>query len=284
MVTYDPPKVSDGAAPVTTTCSPESGASFGLGSTTVSCQAADAQARKATCSFNVTLKGMSIPIRKIDAFGDSFTEGENALPSITFVDTPNAYPTKLQGRFDSVYPGQGVIVINRGHGGDLAQTTANSVIPKFLPGDKPDTVLILTGYNDMLNGGCRVTDGQNPLCGDTIKAVSLGVRDCIRHTKESPVKVTYIFVSTLTPAGPLVPPTIDRRLRADMIVQANGQIRQVAATEGAILVDTYPTFLGHEADGLHLRPAGYQAIADAFFAAIQQTVPQTPLFGFRLPY
>jgi lysophospholipase L1-like esterase len=45
-------------------------------------------------------------------------------------------------------------------------------------------------------------------------------------------------------------------------------------------VDTYPTFLGHEAqyvssDGLHLNPAGYQAIADAFFAVIKSTIPQT---------
>jgi len=100
--------------------------------------------------------------------------------------------------------------------------------------------------------------------------------------------VTYIFVSTLTPPGPLVPPTIDRRLRPDAIVQANARIRQTAAAEGAILVDTYPTFLGHEADyvsidGLHLRPAGYQAIADAFFATIQQTIPRTPQFGLTLP-
>jgi lysophospholipase L1-like esterase len=36
-------------------------------------------------------------------------------------------------------------------------------------------------------------------------------------------------------------------------------------------------------DGLHLRPAGYQALADAFFAAIQATVPQTPL-SHRAPF
>ena len=50
--------------------------------------------------------------------------------------------------------------------------------------------------------------------------------------------------------------------------------------EGVTLVDTYQTFVGHEAqyvsiDGLHLTPAGYQAIADAFFAAIKSTIPQT---------
>ena len=287
-VTYAAPAVTDGQAPISTTCAPPSGVSFPLGTTTVNCATTDALARQAACAFRVTLKGMTIALMKIDAFGDSFTEGENALPAFSFVDPPNAYPTKLQARLNAVYPNQGITVVNRGHGGDPAQLTANSVIPKFLPIDVPDTVLLLTGYNDLLGGGCRVTDGQNPLCANAIEAVAFGVRDCIRHVKESPVKVKYVFVSTLTPPGPLVPPTTDRRLRADAIVQTNTRIKQVAAAEGALLVDTYQTFLGHEAeyvsiDGLHLRPAGYQAIADAFFAAIQATVPQTPLFSFRAP-
>ena len=106
-VTCSTPTVTAGVQPVSTTCSPLSGASFPLGTTAVSCTASDAQARQATCSFKVTLKGMSIPIRKIDAFGDSFTAGENAVPSMTFIDTPNAYPTKLQAKLDTVYPGQG---------------------------------------------------------------------------------------------------------------------------------------------------------------------------------
>ena len=287
-VTFAAPTVTNGEAPVATSCTPASGASFPLGTTAVSCAAKDAVARQATCSFNVTLKGMSIAVKKIDAFGDSFTEGENALPAISFVDTPNAYPTKLQARFDSVYPGQGITVVNRGNGGDSVEQTVD-VIRRFTPSDRPDMALLLTGYNNMLNGGCKVADGQNPACSAAISAVAVGVQDCIRKIRESSSpKVTYVFVSTLTPGGPLVPPTNDRRLRPDMILQANSRIRQVVAAEGALLVDTYPTFLGHEADyvsidGLHLRPAGYQALADAFFAGIQTTVPQTPLFGFTAP-
>ena len=55
---------------------------------------------------------------------------------------------------------------------------------------------------------------------------------------------------------------------------------------GVILVDTYPKFVGHEAeyvdqDGLHLRPAGYQALADSFFSVIKTTVTSTPGFGER---
>ena len=86
------------------------------------------------------------------------------------------------------------------------------------------------------------------------------------------------MVSTLTPPGPVGSKRIDR----EAILEANRKIKLMVASEGATLVDTYPTFLGREAqfvsiDGLHLNPAGYQAIADAFFAAIKSTVPQTPL-------
>jgi lysophospholipase L1-like esterase len=284
-VTFSAPTVSNGAAPVNTTCAPASGASFPLGTTTVSCAASDAMSRQASCSFTVTLKGMAIGVKKYDSVGDSFTEGENGRPS--FLDAANAYPTKLQADFDFAYLGQGVTVINRGKSGDTVEVTVEK-IKSFLPADRPDAVLILSGYNNLLTGGCKISDDQNPLCNGAIKAVDVGIRDAIRKVKESPVPNAYIFISTLTPSGPLVPPTNDRRLRTDAIVQTNDRIKQAAAAGGAILVDPYPLFQGHEAeyidnDGLHPRPAGSQVIADAFFAAIQKTVPQTPLFGFTSP-
>jgi lysophospholipase L1-like esterase len=151
-------------------------------------------------------------------------------------------------------------------------------IPGDLSRDKPGAVLLLTGYNNLLNGGCRIRDGIDPTCGKAIDAVEIGVWDCIRHSKEG--NVLYVFVSTLTPPGPLAAGAEDRRLRDDVIRQLNARIKLVVAAQGATLVDTYPTFLGHEAqyvsiDGLHLQPAGYQAIADAFFAVIKSTIPQT---------
>ena len=287
VVTYDAPKVTDGAAPVTTTCSPESGASFALGSTTVNCQAADARARKATCSFNVTLKGMSIPIRKLDAIGDSFTEGQNGEPG--FVDLPNAYPSKLQMTLDAVYPGQGVTTTNYGaFGSGQSITVIDQNVIKFVTADKPDAMLLEGGYNDLLND-CGTGPTTTTVCRNAVQRVQLGYRDCIRHAKESPRNVRYVFAATLTPPGPLQPGAQrDRRISNDAIVQANASIRPVIGAEGAVLVDLYPLFVGHEAeyvdtDGLHLRPAGYQVMADAFFAAIQHTIPQTPLFGFRFP-
>jgi lysophospholipase L1-like esterase len=286
-VTYDAPRVSDGAAPVTTTCSPDSGASFVLGSTTVSCQASDAQARKATCSFNVTLKGFSIALKKYDLLGDSFAAGENGrLPAV--IDEPNSFPVRLQASFDAVYPGQGVTVIPHGDSGKRIDAIVEN-IRKYVPIDKPDAVLVEGGYNDLLTD-CGQGPASTPLCQTSLKNVQTGFLDCIRKSKEASATVQYLFVATMTPPGPVLPGAPrDRRISNDAIVQENALIRQVVASQRAVLVDVYPLFVGHEAeyvdtDGLHLRPAGYQAMADAFFAAVQQTVAQAPLSRFRFPF
>jgi lysophospholipase L1-like esterase len=279
-VNFDPPMATGGAAPLQTTCTPASGSSFPLGSTTVNCTATDASSKTAMCSFKVTLSGLSIGLTKYEAFGDSLTAGETGNPFILaprFDDVANSYPTKLQADFDAVYPGQGITVINKGHNGDKIERT-DDVIRGAVPRDRPDAILILAGYNDLTDpcghGGQPLTQA----CKDGIAAVGTGVRDCIRHTKELNAGVQFIFVSTLTPPGP----SGSNRIDLNAITQANALIRQQVAAGGAVLVDSYAAFLGHEADyintdGLHLKPAGYQALADTFFAAIQATVPQTPL-------
>jgi lysophospholipase L1-like esterase len=57
-------------------------------------------------------------------------------------------------------------------------------------------------------------------------------------------------------------------------------IKRRVAEEGVYLVDMYQVFQGHEAeyvsgDGLHLDPAGYQAMAQAFYDKILSIVPVT---------
>ena len=285
-VTYSAPSVTAGAPPVTTTCAPESGASFPLGTTTVSCAAKDAMAQQATCSFKVTLKGLAIAVKIYDAIGDSFTEGQNGEPSV--VDLPNAYPTKLQMAFDMAYPGQGVVVINQGAAGASQPISViDENVKKFVRADRPDAVLLEGGYNDLLND-CGNGPANTTLCGNAMKRVAGGYRDCIRHAREASPTVQFVFAATLTPPGPHVPPVNDRRISDAAIRQTNDMIRQTVAAERAVLVDVYPLFSGHEAeyvdtDGLHLRPAGYQVMADAFFAAIQKTIPQTPLLRSGQP-
>jgi lysophospholipase L1-like esterase len=291
-VTFAAPTVSEGVAPVNVTCSPASGSTLPLGVTPVTCTAHDALSRQAACSFRVTLKGLSIDVRKYSAIGDSFTEGQNGRPDPAFVDRnfvdlPNSYPTKLQMALDASYPGQGITVINRGEGGKPIVDIVES-LKKYVMADKPDAVLLQGGYNDLL-GDCGMGPTNTPSCRGAIARVRDGMRDGVQKAKEPPRNVPYVFVATLVPPGPLQPGAQrDRRISNDAVVQANTLIRQAVASEGGVLVDVYPLFVGHEAeyvdtDGLHLRPAGYQAMADAFFAAIQKTVPQTPLFGLTAP-
>lgn len=281
-VSYSVPAPVGGVAPVTTACIPASGSAFPLGSTSVSCAATDAQARRAACTFTVTLTGAGLGAKKFQTVGDSLTEGENGLKSQpAFVDPPNAYPTKLQAALDAEFPGQGIVVINRGEGGRRVEETLEK-LPRFLIDDRPEAVLLLTGYNNLTNP-CFPGMADTPACEAAVDDVVNGVRDCIRRAKESPVGVKYVFVSTLTPSGPVAAnATRDLRIAIETITEVNRRIRQTVAAERVTLVDTYNSFVGREAeyvsvDGLHLRPAGYQAIANAFFAAIKATVPQTPL-------
>jgi lysophospholipase L1-like esterase len=272
-VTFANPTVTGGAPPVTTSCNQTSGGSFPLGATSVNCTASDAMARQAACSFTVTLSGLTLAVTKFETVGDSLTAGENgagARPS--FVDPGNSYPTKLQVLLEATFPGQGIVVINRGHSGDKAEVTRDD-LPGHLLRDRPQAVLLLTGYNDL--EVCGPGQAGSTTCRMAIERVAFAVRDCIRKAKESPVGIKYIFVSTLTPSG-----TGPKRIDRGAIEETNGRIRQMVAAEKATLADTYPLFLGHEAeyvssDGLHLNPAGYQAIADSFFTAIKATVPQT---------
>jgi len=276
-VSFAAPTVSNGTAPVVTTCNPASGSSFPLGTTPVTCIATDAQQRTATCSFSATLAGAVLGAKKYMTVGDSLTQGENGLPlAPTFIDTPNAYPTKLQALFDRDFPGQGIAVINRGVGGQRAEVTRD-LLPGHLLADRPEAVLILTGYNN-LTQACSVGFATTFECGQATDFVAFAVRDCIREAKESPVGVKFIFVSTLTPPGPTGSKRIDRAA----IEEVNHKIRQHISQERVVLADNYVAFVGHEAqyvapDGLHLLPPGYQAMADTFYAAIRATVPQSSL-------
>jgi hypothetical protein len=209
VVTYPAPTVTAGTAPVNVSCSQVSGASFSLGTSTVTCTATDAQSRQAACSFKVTVSGLTLAVKKFDAIGDSLTEGENgAGPKPSFVDPPNSYPTKLLALLNASFPGQGIAVVNHGDSAKTVEFTRDH-IAQYLATDRPEAVLLLTGYNN-LTGPCAAGLFAGPGCGDATQQVSNGVRDCIREVKKSPVGVRYIFVATLTPPGPVGDHRIDR--------------------------------------------------------------------------
>ena len=229
---------------------------------------------------------MLISVTKYLAFGDSLTEGQNGRAGLhgeRVIDVPNAYPTKLQASLNVEYPGQGITVPNYGRGGESVGDAANQRLEDALAREKPGALLLLEGYNNLLNT-CAFGVSITAACSQAITAVGFGIRDLIRIGKRPEYGVRYIFVSTMTPPGPYLGIPPDRRIGIDAIVATNTAIANTVRSEGVTLVDTYPRFIGHEAeyvdqDGLHLRPAGYQALAESFFGVIRTTVATTP--GFR---
>ena len=125
VVTFPTPEATRGQSPVTVACSPASGETFPIGTTTVSCTATDALQRQASCRFNVIVTKLPQLSRvRFMAFGDSITAGEVTFPGSTAGLTSGklevvpsaAYPTVLQRLLRSRYQFQGdqIIVVEPG--------------------------------------------------------------------------------------------------------------------------------------------------------------------------
>lgn len=280
-VSYPPPAVTGGAAPVTVTCSPASGAEFPLGDTTVTCSAIDGLARQATCSFVVRLRHRELATATFLAFGDSLTVGENGRPVnfAPFVDLPNAYPTILQDFFRERIPGQPIAVINAGRSGERV-TENDERLKSSIAAHQPQALLLLEGTNDVL--------GRLPA-----SAIAGAVRDSIRTARDRGVQ--YLFVSTLLPAARdncLAPPAVPRCRGNDLsdalLAETNHLIRGLVPDSGAHLVDPYDRFVANRAsyidiDGLHLTPEGNRALASAFWDRIVAVIPAPQLAAIGEP-
>jgi lysophospholipase L1-like esterase len=260
-VNFPAPALTGGTPPVSVACTPSSGGAFPLGATNVVCTARDNINRQTFCEFTVTVTPAPLPWETFLAFGDSVTSGETGSAAFHpfFTDTANAYPTQLQAMLRNRYPAQMRLeVINEGLGGERA-TVSVSRLPSVLARHRPQVLLMLTGFNDLLHDGIDGADGIADSLRDNVRA-AFGAG------------VSRVFVSTLPPSGPG-----KRQLDAEAILMTNALIRQFVAAEGAVIVDTYPAFLGRESellesDGLHLRPEGNRVLAQKFFDAIVTTV------------
>ncbi len=235
----------------------------------MSCTATDAARRQASCSFQVSLTSIQSRASTFLAFGDSVTEGENGLEGPRpagfrpeWIDIDHAYPTVLQGMLKSEFPTQNIRVINEGLGGERASEGA-ARLPGALNRHRPDSVLLLEGYNDLIHDGAAAAG-----------PISEAIRQSIRISRDRGVQ--FIFVSTLTPPGPG-----RRMLSLAAIQQTNALIAQVVSAEHVVLVNPYDSFLGQEprlvADGLHLTPDGYHLLAEKFFSTIRDAVVSQPI-------
>jgi lysophospholipase L1-like esterase len=266
-VTYSSPQSTGGLPPISITCAPASGADFALGASTVTCNGTDARTppQSAACSFTVTLTPF-VPVlgaTKFLAFGDSITEGENGedVPQVLFVDPLHSYPTLLAALLTARYTGQTPQVLNAGVGGETVAAGVMRIdreLDQTQP--KPEVLLLLEGVNSLTGN----------FSGDSASVIT-GLRYDIQAAKSRGLK--GVFLSTLIPENKDASGCPFRAHDWDEIPQMNGAIRGLAIEQGIPLVDSYAAFGGHpeyiDCDGLHPTPAGNQAIAQAFFTAIQ---------------
>ena len=305
LVEYSPPAHAGGLEPVATTCTPASGATFALGSTTVACSATDSgtPARAAACGFKVTLVPYTPPIpvlgaTRFMAFGDSITAGEIndddtgtrctnraanfRFPGLLMMSWPHvkipelAYPALVDGLLTARYTNQTFTVINEGQSLDSTDDTGR--FSDAVRADRPEAVLFLEGVIDLSSDSA-------------VPAIIANVDADIAQARNR--GVTSFFLSTLTPVL-----SFSRGCfltNAD-IRAVNDAFRALAVRDNVVLVDSWAAFQGHEstyigADGLHPSVAGQQVLARTFFDAIKtklempaaQTPPALRRPGLSLP-
>jgi lysophospholipase L1-like esterase len=279
-VPFPAPTFVSGKPPVTTSCTPVSGSTFTVGTTTVSCTATDALQRADVCSFAITVLAVPPPpklaVTRFFAFGDSITRGEDGsaltAPASRFyprVILPDAltYPGALMQSLVGRYTTQSPIVTNQGLPSE-AVTDAGTLgrFVSFTSSGQYDAALIMEGTNDLYKARNSTGDAT------TILATAVaGLRTMVRDAKSRNMRA---FLATIPP----IDPSGFRGMvyGADLVPGFNDSIRQVASLENVPLVDVYQAFGGNlallSADGVHPNPGGYQRIADTFFTSIKVTL------------
>jgi lysophospholipase L1-like esterase len=255
-VTYEPPSVIAGDPPFNIACTPASGTPFVLGNTTVTCSVTDASLHEATpCTFIVTLAvPPKISATGFMAFGNSITEGKTPSGA----DLTDNYPEDLRTMLAARYPAQSITMLTKALGGELAINGVDRLRHE-LDAVHPQVVLLEEGIND-LNGD----PASIPPMIDALRAM-------VRMSKDQGVSV---FLATLPPVRAGGTPKARGDAALPLLPEANAQIRQVAQSEHATLVDLYTGFGSSpdpyiDSDGLHPTEMGYQKMAQIFFDAIQ---------------
>ena len=202
------------------------------------------------------------------AFGDSVTAGEitvlstgvtrQGFPITRLIQMPAvSYPTVLASLLTARYTSQShaIVVINQGFGAEKAEFA----LPRFLAAldaNRPEVVLLMEGYNDVCCGNGEVG----------LRVMETGITAMAAEAKGRGARV---FIGNLAPAT-----FGDRFINELQKDAANARLRDIAASQGAYLVDIFDTLLPDLAanigiDGMHPTELGYRRMAEAFFAAIQ---------------
>jgi lysophospholipase L1-like esterase len=286
VVNYPAPTVSEGVQPITTTCTPPSGSTFQLGTTSVTCTARDANQRTNSCGFTVTVnRTPRLSVDRFEAFGDSITAGVLAtscpfgggvscsVPTSVplwlqrkyelqrmFADmeaSTAAYPRVLQSMLGARYRNQTFTMANEGVPGEFV-SDGKARLPGTI--GSAQVLLLQEGANDM-------NQAHPP--------VDVIVEDLRAMVRQGRGRGMQVFVGTLLPQRQNACRGYDYCDGTNDTLTTNARIRTMAASEGATLVDLYPAFENQTTtllglDGLHPNEAGYQRMAELFFEAIRQ--------------
>ena len=271
-VNYPPPTSSGGAAPVSVSCVPAAGASFPTGVSNVQCTATDRSGQTATCTFRVTVtQPPRLRETKFLAFGDSITWGEGGpAPATATINAPRVqvsqpYPEGLRRLLTARYTAQTITVTNAGKPGERA-TQGQVRLPGVLGSTQPEVLLLLEGANDL-----------NAFGAAGVESAEAALRTMVRDAKSRLGGAGNVFVATLTPM-------VQGRPKADgyaYVPLLNERIWELPGREGVTVVDIYAALLPQAAtlisdDGLHPNQAGYDKMAETFFATLRAKYEAAP--------
>jgi lysophospholipase L1-like esterase len=300
-VSFGSPTVTGGQAPLTTSCLPASGASFTVGTTTVTCTTTDARSRAASCTFPVVVQPPpKLSVTSFLAFGDSITWGEDGAAAASasasgqhvYVQlVGRTYPDDLQSALRARYAQQQVSVTNAGCPGESLSDPGTIGDKSTCLGARSDDPSAFRRFTSLAAthqwGAVLLMEGSNDVntaAGDStvLPTAASYLRQMVDAARANGMRV---IVATVPP---MAPPGVPSRTKGSAIVPTyDDMVRAVATSENIPLADVYaafgsdaPTLIGF--DGLHPNPSGYQRIADTFLGAIeksleaQQTVSRRP--------
>ena len=263
QVSYGPPTVSGGLAPITTSCSPASPTTISIGVQSVVCTATDSfeQGQTASCSVSLTvLPPFALSSTRFLAFGDSLTAGTISL----FLEAGPAhgYPAKLRTKLSRRYALQTFEIENAGLPGELAARAVTRFHTELLR-VRPEVVLLMEGANDLF---FDQTLGQ-------VTALA-GLEGMVLAAKGLGVSVLLASIPPQRRFG-------EREEVVAIIPTFNAKIEALAQRHGVTFVDVFTPLregtCGRSSgnlpcigrDDLHLTEAGSQVLAHTFADAIQ---------------
>jgi lysophospholipase L1-like esterase len=284
-VNYAAATVVGGTPPTTISCTPASGSTFPVGTTSVACTATDSARRTDACAFSVTVTAPpKLIVTRFLAYGDSMTWGEDGTFALTWLRLgyqnyprvqlagPSTYPGALQVLLSLRYTAQSPTVFNDGSPGEMV-TDNVAFQTRFVPvvtSGRYDVLLLMEGVNDL--------DGSDP---SRVTAALGAMQVMVQTAKNAGLRV---FLATLPPENP----DGFRAGNSPSIVPYNTGLIALAASARIPLVDVYQAFGGNlgliGGDGLHPNAAGYAVIANTFLAAIEKNLDApTPTSTFSIP-